>query len=70
MFENNKQKSINNTIKDYLEEHINEYTNIIESGQKVYFEKDLPSKYAFSKSSQNLPLPNKLAKGRASIGLK
>ncbi len=70
IFENNKQKSINNTIKDYLEENINEYANIIESGQKVYLGKDLPSEYAFSKSSQNLPLPNKLAKGRASSGLK
>lgn len=70
IFENNKQKSINNTIKDYLEDHINEYANIIESGQKVYLGKDLPSEYAFSKSSQSLPLPNKLAKGRASSGLK
>lgn len=70
IFENNKQKSINNTIKDYLEDHINEYANIIESGQKVYLGKDLPSEYAFSKSSQSLPLLNKLAKGRASSGLK
>lgn len=69
IFENNEGKSINNTIKDYLEGHINEYANIIESGQKVYLGKDLPSEYAFSKSSQNLPLPNKLAKGRASSGL-
>ena len=69
IFENNEGKSINNTIKDYLEGHINEYANIIESGQKVYLGKDLPSEYAFSKSSQNLPLPDKLAKGRASSGL-
>ena len=70
IFENNNGKSISNTIKDYLENHINEYANIIESGQKVYLGTDLPGEYAFSKSSQKLPMNEKLAKGRASSGLK
>lgn len=70
IFENNNGKSINNTIKNYLEKHINEYANIIESGQRVYLGEDLPSEYTFSKSSQNLPIADKLAKGRASSGLK
>ena len=70
IFENNNGKSISNTIKDYLENHINEYTDIIESGQRVYLGQDLPGEYAFSKSSQKLPMAEKLAKGRASSGLK
>jgi hypothetical protein len=70
IFENNKGKSINNTIKEYLEKNINEYANIIESGQKVYLGKDLPGEYTYSKSTQNLSLPQKMAKGRAATELK
>lgn len=70
IFENNKGKSINNTIKEYLEKNINEYANIIESGQKVYLGKDLPGEYTYSKSAQNLSLPQKMAKGRAATELK
>ena len=70
IFENNKGKSVNNTIKEYLEKNINEYANIIESGQKVYLGKDLPGEYTYSKSAQNLSLPQKMAKGRAATGLK
>ena len=70
IFEKNNSKSITKTIKDYLTEHIGEYATIIESGQKVYLGEDLPSEYAYSKSSQNLPISSKLAKGRASTNLK
>ena len=70
IFQKNSDKSITNIIKQYLINHIGEYFTIIESGQKIYLGEDLPFEYTFSKSSQNLSLANKLAKGRAISGLK
>ena len=70
IFENNNNKSITRTIKDYLTEHIGEYADIIESGQRVYLGEDLPGEYAFSKSTRGLTLAQKMAKGRATTGLK
>ena len=70
IFEDNEGKSITKTIKDYLENHINEYASIIESGQKVYLGEDLPNEYAHSKSAQNLSKSSMLAKGRAATGIK
>ena len=70
IFENNEGKSITKTIKDYLENHINEYASIIESGQKVYLGEDLPDEYAHSKNTQRLSKGNMLAKGRAATGIK
>ncbi len=62
IFENNGGKSISKTIHDYIKEHIGDIYTIIESGQKVYLGKDLPGEYAYSKSTQSLPISNKLAK--------
>lgn len=70
IFENNNNKSITKTIKDYLTEHIGEYAEIIESRQRVYLGEDLPGEYAFSKSTRGLTLAQKMAKGRATTGLK
>ena len=70
IFENNNNKSITKTIKDYLTQHIGEYAEIIESGQKVYLGEDLPGEYTFSKSTRGLTLAQKMAKGRATTGLK
>jgi len=70
IFKNNEGKSIAKTIKEYLEEHINEYADIIESGQKVYLGEDLPSEYAYSENMKELSARDKLAKGRAATGLK
>lgn len=70
IFENNNGKSISQTIKKYLEQHIGEVYTIIESGQKVYLGEDLPGEYAYSKSAESLPTAQKLAKGRASSNLK
>lgn len=70
IFNNNNGKSINQTIKEYLEQHIGEVYTIIESGQKIYLGEDLPGEYAYSKSAQSLPTAQKLAKGRASSNLK
>lgn len=70
IFENTNNKSISKTIYNYLTEHINEYADIIESGQRVYLGKDLPGEYTYSKSAQSLPLPQKMAKGRAVTELK
>ncbi len=70
IFENNNGKSINQTIKEYLENHIGDVYTIIESGQKVYLGEDLPGEYAYSKSAQSLPTTKKLAKGRAVTNLK
>lgn len=69
IFKNNNGKSINQTMMDYLKKHIGDYTEIIESGQKVYLGEDLPGEYAYSKSAENLPVKDKLAKGRAVTGL-
>lgn len=41
-------------IKDYLIDHINDVYTIIESGNKVFPAKRLPSEYLHSKSAQNL----------------
>jgi hypothetical protein len=70
IFENNEGKSIEKTIKDYLKQHINEYANIIESGQKVYLGEDLPGEYVYSKNARNLSTRELLAKGRAATGIK
>lgn len=70
IFENNNGKSITRTIKDYLVEHIGEYADIIESGQRVYLGEELPGEYAHSKSMQSLPIAQKLAKGRVLPGIK
>lgn len=70
IFENNGGKSINQTIHDYIKEHIGEMYTIIESGQKVYLGEDLPGEYTYSKSAQSLPTTNKLAKGRAASNFK
>lgn len=70
IFENNKGKSIQKTIKDYLVNHIGEYADIIESGQRVYLGEDLPGEYTHSKATENLPVASKLAKGRAATELK
>ena len=70
IFENNKGKSIQKTIKDYLIKHIGEYADIIESGQRVYLGEDLPGEYTYSKATENLPVASKLAKGRAATELK
>ena len=69
IFENSQGQSIKKTIKDYLTQHIGEYYNIIESGQKVYLGEDLPSEYAYSEYSKKLPTNKLLAKGRASSNL-
>ena len=69
IFENNGGKSISKTIHDYIKEHIGDIYTIIESGQKVYLGKDLPGEYAYSKSTQSLPISNKLAKGIAGYDL-
>jgi hypothetical protein len=63
-------KSIRNTIKEYLEKHIGEYADIIESGQRVYLGKDLPNEYTHSKNSESLSTQRILAKGRAVSGIK
>lgn len=55
IFENNNGKSISQTIKKYLEQHIGEVYTIIESGQKVYLGENLPVEYAYSKSAESLP---------------
>ena len=70
IFENNNGKSISKTIYDYIEKHIGNVYTIIESGQKVYLGKDLPSEYAYSESSKSLPIQKKLAKGRATTNFK
>lgn len=70
IFENNNGKSINQTIKEYLENHIGDVYTIIESGQKIYLGKDLPGEYTYSKSAQSLPKTKKLAKGRAVTNLR
>lgn len=70
IFENNNGKSINQTIREYLKNHIGDIYTIIESGQKVYLGEDLPGEYTYSKSAQSLPITKKLAKGRAVTNLK
>lgn len=69
IFENSEGKSIKKTIKDYLTQHIGEYADIIESGQRVYLGEDLPNEYAYSEYSKKLPTNRLLAKGRASSNL-
>ena len=69
IFKNSKEKSIQKTIKEYLKNHIGEVYTIIESGQKVYLGEDLPNEYAYSKSASSLPLPSKMAKGRATSNI-
>ena len=69
IFENSQGKSIKKTIKEYLTQHIGEYYNIIESGQKVYLGEDLPNEYSYSEYSKKLPTNKLLAKGRASSNL-
>lgn len=69
IFKNNNGKSISQTMMNYLKEHIGDYAEIIESGQKVYLGEDLPGEYSHSKSAENLPTKDKLAKGRAVTGL-
>lgn len=70
IFENRKGKTIEATIKEYLTNHIGEYADIIESGQRVYLGKDLPGEYVYSKSANSLSTSSKFAKGRAVTGLK
>lgn len=70
IFENKGNKSIAQTIKQYLTKHIGEYADIIESGQRVYLGEDLPGEYTYSKSAQSLNKTELLAKGRATSGLK
>lgn len=70
VFKDRNGRSINKVIKDYLTQHIGEYADIIESGQRVYLGEDLPNEYVFSKSANNLEVANKMAKGRAVTDLK
>lgn len=70
IFDDNKGKSISKTIKEYIETNIGKIYTIIESGNKVYLGEDLPGEFAYSKSIKSLSTIDKLAKGRASCGLK
>lgn len=57
-------------IRDYIKSHYSgDFARIIESGQKVYFGKDLPGKYTQSKSAFKNPVEIKKAKGQAAQNL-
>lgn len=58
-------------IRDYIKNHYTgDFARIIESGQKVYFGKDLPGEYVYSKAARNLNLERANAKNQAAQDLK
>lgn len=69
IFQGHEGEKPHSVIRNYLREHIGEYANLIESGQKVYFGKDLPGEYAYSKSAKNLSEERLTAKGHAAQNL-
>lgn len=69
IFQGHEGEKPHSVIRNYLREHIGEYANLIESGQKVYFGKDLPGEYAYSKSAKNLREERLTAKGQAAQNL-
>lgn len=69
IFQGHEGEKPHSVIRNYLKEHIGEYANLIESGQKVYFGKDLPGEYTQSKATQNLSREAKKTKGQASQNL-
>ena len=66
----NKVNSIQKTINKEIKQYIGKYAYIKESGQKIYFSKDLVGEYTYSNSTKNMSITNKLAKGRVVVGLK
>lgn len=69
IFKGHEGEKPHKVIRDYLRNHIGEYATIIESGQKVYFGKDLPNEYTQSKYSRNLSKGKLNAKNQASQNL-
>ncbi|MBP3256257.1 MAG: hypothetical protein J6M60_07235 [Clostridia bacterium] len=63
----NKNESIQKNVNKIIKKYIGEYAYIIESGQKIYFDKNLVGEYTYSNTTKNLPVSYKLAKGRAAI---
>ena len=64
----NKEENIQKVISKNIKQYIGKYARIKESGQKVYFGKDLVGEYTYSNATKNLSTVDKLAKGRAVIG--
>ncbi len=58
----NKNISINKTIKNFSEKFVGNSYNIKESNQKIYIAKDFPREYAYSKSTMSLNKEKKLIK--------
>ena len=58
-------------IRDYIRSHYaGDFARILESGQRVYFGKDLPGEYTYSKSARNLEPERKNAKNQAAQNLR
>ena len=64
-----KEKNMQKAIKQNIKQYIGKYSYITESGQKIYFEKDLIGEFIYSNSTKNLSMPYKLAKGRCVLAL-
>ena len=65
-----KEISIQKVVIKEIKQYIGKYAYIEESGQRVYFDKDLVGEYTYSNSTKNMSITNKLAKGRAVVVLK
>ena len=69
IFKGHENENPRRVVKEFLKKHINEISTVIESGQKVYFGKDLPGEYIYSKSSLNIPRKKKNMKWQVSQNL-
>lgn len=69
IFKRREDEKPHKVIRDYLKKHIGEFATIIESGQKVYFGKDLPGEFTHSKYSKNLSFNKRNAKSQAAQNL-
>ena len=69
IFKGHENENPRRVVKEFLKKHINEISTVIESGQKVYFGKDLPGEYIYSKSSLNIPRKKKNIKWQVSQNL-
>lgn len=70
IFAGHEREKPHKVIRDYIKNHYSgEFARIIESGQKVYFGKDLPGEYTQSKSAFKNPIAIKKAKGQAAQNL-
>lgn len=69
IFKGHEGEKPHKVIRDYLRNHIGEYATIIESGQKVYFGKDLPNEYTQSKYTKQVSPHIRNAKNQASQNL-